>query len=101
MGLMIYNIMGYPNFPTFTNKSFQMACSIAAISIHYTLLSAFTWMAIEGYVVLKMVLDVFDTGTGNKILLSIVGYGFPLLVVTTLSAIHFLGIQTVYGGGNL
>ncbi|KAI1715355.1 7 transmembrane receptor (Secretin family) domain-containing protein [Ditylenchus destructor] len=63
------------------------ACRIGAIFLHYFLLSAFLWMLLEGYLLYKMIIKVFDSGHDHLLLLYFIGYGIPIPIV--LLTVHF------------
>jgi hypothetical protein len=65
---------------------------------HFVFLSAFAWMGIEGYIVYKMVVDVFDSGTENKIRLRLLAYGAPCAIVIFVLLLHLWTSSHAYGG---
>lgn len=58
----------------------KLECGIIAGALLYLFLSALTWMLLEGYQLYKMLVEVFPSGS-KKCLYTLVGYGFPLLVL--------------------
>ncbi|KAI1724825.1 7 transmembrane receptor (Secretin family) domain-containing protein [Ditylenchus destructor] len=73
-----------------------MACRIGAIFLHYFLLSAFLWMLLEGYLLYKMIIKVFDSGNDHLLLLYFIGYGtpIPIVLLTVLFSLEDYGTET-------
>uniref|UniRef100_A0A3B4CZY8 Adhesion G protein-coupled receptor G2a n=2 Tax=Pygocentrus nattereri TaxID=42514 RepID=A0A3B4CZY8_PYGNA len=60
----------------------QTACIYVAVLLHYSLLATFTWTAIEGFHLYMLLLRVFNIYIRRYLLkLSLVGWGFPAVVV--------------------
>ncbi|XP_074663101.1 adhesion G-protein coupled receptor G6-like isoform X2 [Tubulanus polymorphus] len=75
-------------------------CKIAAVLLHYFLLSSFTWMLIEAFYMYLALIKVFQPYF-NRILLkfSLVGWGLPLIIVIITMAVSFqsYGLQGASG----
>jgi len=78
--------------------SWQGFCAVVGMATHFVFLSAFAWMGIEGFIVYKMVVDVFESGTDNKIKLRLVAYGVPLVIVLIFLIVHVSTDGSTYGG---
>ena len=75
------------------------ACIGAAITLHYTLLCSFAWMALEGVLLTKRVfVDVFYTGREHKLVFRVAGYLVPALIVGATCALNFARDDEAYGG---
>jgi hypothetical protein len=72
-------------------------CTASAIVTHYVFLTAFMWMAVEGYHLYKMVVQVFDSGS-RMASYRLFAYGLPLLIVVVTTATSFLTEGQGYGG---
>ncbi|XP_062997543.1 adhesion G-protein coupled receptor G5 [Elgaria multicarinata webbii] len=80
----------------FLNMSFLMGkflafikppwlCAVAAVFLHYSLLSCLTWMAIEGFHLYMLVIRVYNSYIRRYLLkLCSVGWGFPGLAVLAI-----------------
>ena len=77
---------------------FQGFCAFVGMTTHFIFLSAFAWMGIEGFIVYKMVVDVFDSGTENKIKLRLIAYGIPMVIVLIFLVVHVTTGGSTYGG---
>ena len=58
-----------------------LLCSGVALALHYLLLSAFSWMLVEGCHIYRLLTDVFSHKQFGLLPYYLVGYGLPLLVV--------------------
>ncbi|CAB3386978.1 Hypothetical predicted protein [Cloeon dipterum] len=65
----------------------QEVCVGVAIFLHYIFLAAFMWMAVEGHLLYRMVVRVFDSGRDFSMIYLCSSYGIPLLVVSITCAI--------------
>ncbi|KAG8143879.1 hypothetical protein E2320_001022 [Naja naja] len=68
-------------------------CSIRAAFLHYSLLCSMTWMAIEGFHLYLLVIQVYNSYISHYLLkLSAVGWGLPGPIIL----VSFLSMQNVY-----
>jgi len=58
-----------------------LLCTCVAVSLHYLLLSAFSWMLVEGWHIYRLLTDVFRKKQCGLLPYYLTGYGLPLLVV--------------------
>ncbi|XP_055991928.1 adhesion G-protein coupled receptor G1 isoform X2 [Sorex fumeus] len=66
----------------------EAGCRASAIFLHFSLLACLTWMGLEGYNLYRLVVEVFGTYVPGYLLkLSIVGWGFPLSLVTLVALV--------------
>ncbi|XP_028727274.1 adhesion G-protein coupled receptor G1 [Peromyscus leucopus] len=66
----------------------EAACRTSAIFLHFSLLACLSWMGLEGYNLYRLVVEVFDTYVPGYLLkLSIVGWGFPVFLVTLVALV--------------
>nr|XP_048287914.1 adhesion G-protein coupled receptor G1 isoform X1 [Myodes glareolus]XP_048287921.1 adhesion G-protein coupled receptor G1 isoform X1 [Myodes glareolus]XP_048287931.1 adhesion G-protein coupled receptor G1 isoform X1 [Myodes glareolus]XP_048287941.1 adhesion G-protein coupled receptor G1 isoform X1 [Myodes glareolus]XP_048287950.1 adhesion G-protein coupled receptor G1 isoform X1 [Myodes glareolus]XP_048287958.1 adhesion G-protein coupled receptor G1 isoform X1 [Myodes glareolus]XP_04828796 len=66
----------------------EAACRTSAIFLHFSLLACLTWMGLEGYNLYRLVVEVFGTYVPGYLLkLSIVGWGFPVFLVTLVALV--------------
>ncbi|XP_028418860.1 adhesion G protein-coupled receptor E1-like [Dendronephthya gigantea] len=76
-------------------KSTFTACRAAAIALHYFFLSAFLWMAVEGFTMYLKIIKIFSASSNSKFLLKccLFAWGIPALIVviTILAAIDKYG----------
>lgn len=68
-------------------------CISSAVVLHFALLCTFTWMAIEGFNLYRLVVKVFPAFSVSTIKLALVGWGVPVLTVAAVVLIH----QESYG----
>ncbi|XP_048042159.1 adhesion G-protein coupled receptor G5-like [Megalobrama amblycephala] len=71
-------------------------CVFIAVMIHYSLLSCFTWMAVEAlhlYLLLIRVFNIYVKYYMTK--LSLIGWGIPAVVIGSLLSIHIT--RPIYG----
>ncbi|XP_076879807.1 adhesion G-protein coupled receptor G5-like [Brachyhypopomus gauderio] len=60
-------------------------CTYTAVLLHYSVMATFTWMAIEGFHLYLLLVRVFNIYIRRYLLkLSLVGWGFPAIVVTVI-----------------
>lgn len=63
-------------------------CRASAIFLHFSLLACLSWMGLEGYNLYRLVVEVFGTYVPGYLLkLSVVGWGFPTLLVTLVALV--------------
>nr|XP_040022978.1 adhesion G-protein coupled receptor G1-like isoform X2 [Gasterosteus aculeatus aculeatus] len=63
-------------------------CLYAALSLHYSLLATFSWMALEGFHLYLLLVRVFNIYIRRYLLkLSLVGWGVPALIVSLVVTI--------------
>lgn len=66
----------------------EAGCRASAIFLHFSLLACLSWMGLEGYNLYQLVVEVFGTYVPNYLLkLSIVGWGFPIFLVTLVALV--------------
>ncbi|XP_057567701.1 adhesion G-protein coupled receptor G1 isoform X2 [Hippopotamus amphibius kiboko] len=66
----------------------EAACRASAIFLHFSLLACLSWMGLEGYNLYRLVVEVFGTYVPGYLLkLSIVGWGFPIFLVTLVALV--------------
>nr|XP_060620865.1 adhesion G protein-coupled receptor E5 isoform X2 [Anolis sagrei ordinatus] len=78
------------------NPSNMIACAIVAGFLHYSFLSVFCWMLLEGVELYLMVVQVFKTHSLKHWHIFLVGYGLPAVLVGISAAINSKG----YGNKN-
>nr|XP_046254104.1 adhesion G-protein coupled receptor G1-like [Scatophagus argus]XP_046254176.1 adhesion G-protein coupled receptor G1-like [Scatophagus argus] len=63
-------------------------CIYVALSLHYSLLATFSWMALEGFHLYLLLVRVFNIYVRRYLLkLSVVGWGFPAVIVSLVAII--------------
>ncbi|XP_045564594.1 adhesion G-protein coupled receptor G5 isoform X1 [Salmo salar] len=63
-------------------------CIYVAVLLHYSLLATFTWTAIEGFHLYLLLVRVFNIYVRRYLLkLSLVGWGFPAVIVIVIAII--------------
>ncbi|KAB0393166.1 hypothetical protein E2I00_014978, partial [Balaenoptera physalus] len=66
----------------------EAACRASAIFLHFSLLACLSWMGLEGYNLYRLVVEVFGTYVPGYLLkLGIVGWGFPIFLVTLVTLV--------------
>ncbi|EPY84740.1 G-protein coupled receptor 56 precursor [Camelus ferus] len=66
----------------------EAACRTSAVFLHFSLLACLSWMGLEGYNLYRLVVEVFGTYVPGYLLkLSIVGWGFPIFLVTLVALV--------------
>lgn len=74
----------------------EAGCQASAIFLHFSLLACLTWMGLEGYNLYRLVVEVFGTYVPGYLLkLSIVGWGFPLALVTLVALVDMNNYGTI------
>ncbi|GFR22139.1 adhesion G protein-coupled receptor L2 [Trichonephila clavata] len=63
-------------------------CQITSAVLQYCVLCAFFWMLLEGILLYKMVIMVFETKKVRSIFLYFTAYGIPFVIVTLSSAMY-------------
>ncbi|KAJ8247359.1 hypothetical protein GJAV_G00245490 [Gymnothorax javanicus] len=67
-------------------------CPALGLLLHFSLLATFTWMAIEGFHLYLLLVQVFNIYIKRYLLkLGLVGWGFPVVTVTACAIIHAYG----------
>ncbi|XP_015681226.1 adhesion G-protein coupled receptor G1 [Protobothrops mucrosquamatus] len=70
------------------------ACKAGAMFLHFGLLACLTWMAIEGYSLYRLVIEVFNSYVKHLLFkLCLVGWGLPMFIVCLIFVID----QSHYG----
>ncbi|XP_015925665.2 adhesion G protein-coupled receptor L1 isoform X1 [Parasteatoda tepidariorum] len=93
LALLITNLLILFGLDKTGNKTL---CAIIAAFLHFWILSAFSWMLVEGYHLYKMVVLVFERGNQLSVkAYYCFAYGMPLIIV----GISF-GIKTDFYGGD-
>uniref|UniRef100_A0AAV2LRR3 Uncharacterized protein n=1 Tax=Knipowitschia caucasica TaxID=637954 RepID=A0AAV2LRR3_KNICA len=73
-------------------------CFYLAIGLHFSLLSSFSWMAVEGFHLYLLLVKVFNIHVRKYLLkVSLVGWGFPTVVVSIVVIID----RDLYGSVSL
>ncbi|XP_075045548.1 adhesion G-protein coupled receptor G1-like [Mixophyes fleayi] len=62
----------------------QNVCRGSAIVLHFALLCTFSWMAIEGFNLYRLVVKVFHSTSVSTIKLALLGWGAPILIVIAI-----------------
>ncbi|XP_051553331.1 adhesion G-protein coupled receptor G5-like [Myxocyprinus asiaticus] len=87
LALILLNVQFLPNH-LFAESSSYEVCVCIAILLHYSLLATFTWTAIEGFHLYLLLVRVFNIYIKRYLLkLSLVGWGFPAVVVALILSI--------------
>ncbi|XP_015681225.1 adhesion G-protein coupled receptor G1-like [Protobothrops mucrosquamatus] len=74
------------------------ACKAGGMFLHFSVLACLTWMAIEGYTLYRMVIEVFNSYIKCLIVkLSLIGWGLPILIVCLIFVID----QSYYGSSSI
>ncbi|XP_076879806.1 adhesion G-protein coupled receptor G5 [Brachyhypopomus gauderio] len=75
-----------------------VACRFLGVMLHWALLAAFTWMAIEGFHLYLLLVRVFNIYIRRYLLkLSLVGWGIPSIVVMVSGVFGKYGRYTIAG----
>ncbi|XP_032086125.1 adhesion G-protein coupled receptor G1-like [Thamnophis elegans] len=75
-------------------KGGDIACKASGMFLHFAMLACFTWMAIEGYNLYRLIVQVFNSYMKCLLVkLSLIGWGLPTLIVCLLFGID----QSYYG----
>ncbi|OXA50970.1 Polysialoglycoprotein [Folsomia candida] len=80
--------------------NYRTACFIFGFLTHYVFLAAFCWMALEGWYLYKVIINVFNNVLPRRSwIYNLIGYGVPLVMVgITLLIGYIFGEGDVYGG---
>ncbi|XP_076988668.1 adhesion G-protein coupled receptor G1 [Tamandua tetradactyla] len=66
----------------------EAGCRASAILLHFSLLACLSWMGLEGYNLYRLMVEVFGTYVPGYLLkLSLVGWGFPIFLVTLVALV--------------
>uniref|UniRef100_A0A8D2DQF1 Adhesion G-protein coupled receptor G1 n=1 Tax=Sciurus vulgaris TaxID=55149 RepID=A0A8D2DQF1_SCIVU len=66
----------------------EAGCRASAVFLHFSLLACLSWMGLEGYNLYRLVVEVFGTYVPGYLLkLSVVGWGFPIFLVTLVALV--------------
>ena len=77
-------------------------CVASAIALHYVLICAFAWMALEGILLARLVLvDVFSSGREHSRLERTAAFLVPAVIVGSTCAVNFARGDHGYGGDEL
>ncbi|XP_059207561.1 adhesion G-protein coupled receptor G5-like [Centropristis striata] len=88
IALILLNVHFLPNQAVAAMSSDGL-CLYMALALHYSLLATFTWMAIEGFHLYLLLVRVFNIYIRKYLLkLSLVGWGFPAVVVSLVVIIN-------------
>ncbi|XP_033972367.1 adhesion G-protein coupled receptor G5-like isoform X38 [Trematomus bernacchii] len=81
IALILLNLHFLPS-QTVAALSFPTLCFYMAVSLHYSLLATFSWMALEGLHLYLLLVRVFNIYIRKYLLkLSLVGWGLPAVIV--------------------
>nr|XP_039272608.1 adhesion G protein-coupled receptor L2-like [Styela clava] len=72
---------------------FPILCSVVAGALHYCFLATFVWMALEGFQLYVMLIEVFERNTNMAWYYSI-GYGIPAIFVALSAGLNPVGYGT-------
>lgn len=75
----------------FLCPNFQVVCSIIAGLLHFSLLSVFCWLCLEGVELYLLQREVFEGRNSRRKYFYLCGYSIPGLVVAVSAAIDFRG----------
>ncbi|XP_039981123.1 adhesion G-protein coupled receptor G5-like [Xiphias gladius] len=82
IALILLNLHFLPN-QTAAALSSTGLCLYMALSLHYSLLATFSWMALEGFHIYLLLVRVFNIYVNRYLLkLSVVGWGIPAVIVS-------------------
>ncbi|KAF8770287.1 Adhesion G protein-coupled receptor L3 like protein [Argiope bruennichi] len=70
------------------NRVEKTICQVVSAVLQYSVLSAFFWMLLEGILLYRMVITVFQTKNIRTFVLYIVAYGIPAFIVVFCSAMY-------------
>ncbi|KAG9474734.1 hypothetical protein GDO78_003280, partial [Eleutherodactylus coqui] len=68
-------------------------CTSSAAALHFALLCTFSWMAIEGLNLYRLVVKVFPASSFTTVKLALVGWGLPIIIVAAVVLMY----QESYG----
>ncbi|XP_039469442.1 adhesion G-protein coupled receptor G1-like isoform X1 [Oreochromis aureus] len=84
IALMLLNLHFLPNQAVAAGSSSGL-CLYMALLLHYSLLATFSWMALEGFHLYLLLVKVFNIYVKKYLLkLSMVGWGFPAVIVSVV-----------------
>jgi len=66
--------------------------------IHYTYLTAFTWMAVEGIQLYRLAIIVFASGRPYEVFQYAGAYGLPAVIVGITALTAYIHGEDAYGG---
>ncbi|XP_064455758.1 adhesion G protein-coupled receptor L3-like isoform X2 [Ornithodoros turicata] len=72
----------------------KTVCAVMAGVLHYSFLSAFSWMLLEGFHITFLLVKVFNTSRQRPLRYYAFGYGLPLIIVATTALIRPHGYGT-------
>ncbi|XP_044125509.1 adhesion G-protein coupled receptor G1-like [Bufo gargarizans] len=73
----------------------QGPCIGAAATLHFALLGTFSWMAIEGFNLYRLVVKVFPASSLTTMKLALVGWGVPVLIVGAMLLMESYGVYHI------
>ncbi|XP_053304477.1 adhesion G-protein coupled receptor G1-like [Spea bombifrons] len=80
VSFMVSAVLGAADLP--------LLCKSSAILLHSAQLCTFTWMAIEGFNLYRLVVKVFNSSFLTTGKLAVVGWGTPLLIVLVIALMN-------------
>ncbi|XP_006863684.1 PREDICTED: G-protein coupled receptor 56 [Chrysochloris asiatica] len=87
LAIFLLNVSFLLSEPVALTES-KVGCQASAILLHFSLLACLTWMGLEGYNLYRLVVEVFGTYVpGYMLKLSLVGWGFPIFLVTLVALV--------------
>ncbi|KAF0043604.1 hypothetical protein F2P81_004941 [Scophthalmus maximus] len=87
VALILLNLHFLPS-QTVAAQASTGLCIYMALSLHYSLLATFAWMALEGFHVYILLVRVFNIYVKRYLLkLSVVGWGIPAVIVSLVAVI--------------
>ncbi|KAM3625644.1 uncharacterized protein V6R79_015388 [Siganus canaliculatus] len=97
VALILLNLHFLPSNKVATLSS-SGPCIYVAVALHYSLLATFSWMALEGFHLYLLLVKVFNIYVRRYLLkLSLVGWGFPAVIVSVVVIIN----KDAYGSVSL
>lgn len=78
----------------FLYSHLQVVCSIIAGLLHFSLLSVFCWLCLEGVELYLLQREVFEGRNSRRKYFYLCGYSIPGLVVAVSAAIDFRGYSS-------
>lgn len=78
--------------------AFQTLCQVFGAITHYTFLCTFMWMLLEGILLYRMVVVVFETRKNYANYQIAAAYCVPLLIVGITFGIGLIRDEPAYGG---
>ncbi|XP_056234283.1 adhesion G-protein coupled receptor G2-like isoform X2 [Seriola aureovittata] len=87
VALILLNIHFMPS-KAVADVSSTALCFYVAVSLHYSLLASFSWMALEGFHIYLLLVRVFNIYVKRYLLkLAVVGWGVPAVIVSLVMII--------------